>query len=426
MISNKVFEEEKKKGDIVTNRLRYFFTLLVLISAGSNASSSLEHYDFDGIIINLIGVLIYFFITIIHTIILKKGSQNAIKTFSWLTIVIDFAIITFVIISWYKLVQVDNFNFFLKNSTIYYYILPILITSISFNIKQVIFSISIFIILYYSLVIIALYRNVPLTNNWVTYIFGDAIAISDIISTRPVVFICISLTLIYSIQRSINMVKKIVKAEAQKKALSKYFSPSIANEILKNPDNILKGRMQKAAIVFTDIRNFTSLSENLKPEQITDFLSIYRKEMTKIIFKYNGIIDKFIGDGMLAVFGIPSSQGSINDCINSIKASTEMIKKIKKIKDPFGNNIKIGVGIHFGEVFGGNVGFEERLEYTLIGDPVNTASRIETLTKKYNCSIIISESIYNNSNKFSKVKKLPETKVKGKSIPLKIYECIIE
>jgi adenylate cyclase len=209
----------------------------------------------------------------------------------------------------------------------------------------------------------------------------------------------------------------------------KYVPQEVVDEMLKlKSQTLINGEMRNVTILFSDIRSFTSLSEELKPEVLVAMLNDYFKEMVDIIFKYNGILDKFIGDGIMAVFGIPHSYG--NDTLNAAKAAIEMIRVLKKIN--LKNKLKglgplnISIGIHTGDAVVGNIGSEKRMEYTVVGDTVNTASRIEVQSAQKNNMILISENTYQHIKDYFELSEWDYLYLKGKTKKIKLFEVISE
>ncbi|MEB3338305.1 MAG: adenylate/guanylate cyclase domain-containing protein, partial [Leptolyngbyaceae bacterium] len=187
-----------------------------------------------------------------------------------------------------------------------------------------------------------------------------------------------------------------------RRTLERYVAAPIVKEILNQSEDfqaLLQGRKLQVAVLFCDIRGFTTLSSHLPPEQLVGQLNAYLNLMVQSIIAARGTIDKFIGDAIMAEFGSPTSQGEKADALNAIKAAlgmrlalVELRRSWKKSGQPLFFN---GIGINFGEVIAGNIGSIQRLEYTVIGDAVNVASRVEGLTKELETDILITESLYN-------------------------------
>lgn len=208
---------------------------------------------------------------------------------------------------------------------------------------------------------------------------------------------------------------------------SRYVDKSLVDEIVEKTEEIsLGGVRQEVSILFSDIRGFTTFSENLPPEEVVSLLNEYLTEMTKIITKNNGVLDKFVGDAIMAVFGAPLPQE--NHAFLAAKTALEMQDKVKVISDKWvaegKSPLKIGIGVHTGEAIIGNIGSELRMEYTAIGDSVNLASRIEGLTKEYDCPILISKQVYDRVKDQVGAEFIAEVKVKGRKEPVKIYKLL--
>lgn len=224
--------------------------------------------------------------------------------------------------------------------------------------------------------------------------------------------------------------KKIFKDNVNKKIeniLSKYISKDITNKVLKNESATkLGGKRAEITVMFADIRGFTSLSETRKAEEVSQLLNEYFSELEPVITKYNGVINKFIGDAVLVIFGDPETDKL--HAKHAVKCAYELRNKVKDIKQRWIEEgkpkIDIGIGINTGEAFIGNVGTENRFEYTVIGDAVNIASRIEDYNKIYKTHILISENTYNKISQIVDVIKIREVSIKGKAKKINIYEVL--
>lgn len=269
--------------------------------------------------------------------------------------------------------------------------------------------------------------SVPFTDSWHDYVLSDSIILYEYIATKPLIFLFTTIAFVYVIYKALFMLTRIYQVESEKSSLSKYFSPQIAEEITKSGIELNHGKKQLVTILFQDIRNFTSLSESISTEELTEFLSEFRERMTKIIFKHSGSVDKYIGDAVMATFGTPTPKP--NDAQNAILASIDMIQSIRSWNQErvMANKppLKTGIGIHSGVVFAGNIGFADRMEYTVIGDAVNTASRIEGLCKTYEADCILSEETRKLIQNFPTLP-LPDTDVKGKGKPVQIHKLMID
>lgn len=215
--------------------------------------------------------------------------------------------------------------------------------------------------------------------------------------------------------------------EKIKQAMGKYLSQDIMQNVVKNIDDIkLGGKKAVVTVLFADIRGFTSISEKLTAEEVSIILNEYFTEIEPIISKYNGVINKFIGDAVMAIFGEPIQD--INHAKNAVLCANEMLKKVDELRDKWlfegKPKIEIGIGINTGEAFVGNIGSEKRLEYTVIGDMVNLASRIESYNKVYKTNFLISSSTYSHVSSIADVIKISEVTIRGKSKKMDIYEVL--
>ncbi len=205
-----------------------------------------------------------------------------------------------------------------------------------------------------------------------------------------------------------------VSNEVKSNQLSRYFSPNVVEEIGNAEDSFFTagGKEQNIAILFSDIEGFTQLSEELGPEKTMATLSEFHSRVLEVVFENNGTLDKFIGDGMLVTFGTPKESES--DAENSIQTGIGMQKKLDEWnlqrKEQNLKPLKIRIGIHYGPAYVGNVGNSTRLEYTVIGDSVNAASRIESLGKEVNRNFLVSRELLN------KIKNLDQFPVKFTSM----------
>ena len=222
---------------------------------------------------------------------------------------------------------------------------------------------------------------------------------------------------------AINVFHDATKENRIRSNLSRYIPQHLVREVLNRDDiSILKGKNRKCSILFSDIRNFTKLTEELGAAQIVALLNKYFDAMVGSINKYNGVLDKFIGDAIMAVFGVPYTDAS--DAINAVDCALEMFKIIDEANFLNKNELTIGIGISTGVVVSGNIGSEKRFEYTVIGDSVNLAARLENATKKYGVRILVCENTYNIVKSEFHCEEIDIVLLKGKQKPVRIYTVV--
>lgn len=223
----------------------------------------------------------------------------------------------------------------------------------------------------------------------------------------------------------VEMGRGLEERERMKDAFGKFVNKEIAEQVLRGEIK-LGGERKKATVFFSDIRSFTAISEKLEPEEVVEFLNQYMTRMVNCVNDTFGVVDKYIGDAIMAVWGAPVSHG--NDTENAINGALMMRRELIEFNKGRGGPkkpvIKIGCGINTGPVLAGQIGSMERMEYTVIGDTVNLASRIESLNKPFGTDILISSDTYNEVKNIYRMEPMQKIKVKGKSEPQQIYAVL--
>ncbi len=228
--------------------------------------------------------------------------------------------------------------------------------------------------------------------------------------------------------RAVFAQRKAVLAQKETENLNvlfrKYVPQSVIDmNIKREGQNLLIGETKVVSILMSDIRSFTSITENMEPQELVDSLNRYFGKMVDVIDQYGGITDKYIGDAIMALFGVPKRKD--DDVLCSVLTGLGMLKALDGFNEgqkrlgirPF----NIGIGIHYGPVTAGNIGSEKKMDYTVIGDPVNMASRLEGLTKYYGTPLIISETVRRRVEGEIEARLLDKVLVKGSSIPIPVY-----
>ena len=223
--------------------------------------------------------------------------------------------------------------------------------------------------------------------------------------------------------------KEATLQERSNNLLGRYFSPEVRDEIEKNKMSIeqTSEKEQNIAVLFTDISDFTKLSEGLEPKQVLDLLSEYQTKMVAAVFQNGGTVDKFIGDSVMATFGTPVSRG--NDAQNALNCIRQMQISMRQWeKERLEDNLPIirhRVGVHYGPCFVGNVGSEDRVEFTVIGDTVNVASRICEACKEINSDVLFSEDMKIRLSETLPSEEVKNFQVRGRDKKITLHKMIV-
>ena len=266
----------------------------------------------------------------------------------------------------------------------------------------------------------------------VIIVIASFIIFNTFIFTRYNVWLNMIYTLltIIVIYLGITIYRYVTEEREKKKirgAFQYYLTPSVVNEILKDPSKLkLGGDKKRLSVMFSDIRGFTSISEKLSPENLVQLLNEYLTAMTNIVFKHDGLLDKYIGDAIMAVFGAPLDQP--DHAQRACHTAVEMIAELKQLQDKWAAEgwpeINIGIGVNTGDMVVGNMGSEMRFDYTVMGDSVNLSSRLEGTNKEYGTNIIISEFTHESVKDEFVCRELDAVRVKGKKLPVRIFELL--
>ena len=220
--------------------------------------------------------------------------------------------------------------------------------------------------------------------------------------------------------------RSAMEAKSAERAIAKlgaYVSSEFAEELLKQEELRLGGVLQPVAILFSDLRGFTSYSEGLAPDELVQQLNEYLEIMVSAINKHGGVVDKFMGDGIMAVFGAPVP--AADDADRAVQAAQEMMQQLERLNTSRQKRnlvpLRQGIGIHYGEVIAGNVGSPSRASYTVIGDTVNLASRLESASKREKRDVLISEAAKEKCPPNTKLDYVGEIEVPGKRDTVIVY-----
>jgi adenylate cyclase len=237
-----------------------------------------------------------------------------------------------------------------------------------------------------------------------------------------------TLALGYVAITSVRMIREEREKRKIRKTFSQYLSPGVIELIEKDPEKYIRpgGEMKELSVLFSDIRGFTTISEKLTPDQLVLLLNEYFGHMTDIVFATDGTLDKYIGDAIMAFWGSPYPQEdhayrSCSCALQMVRGLAQLNAKWKAAGHP---PMAIGIGLNTGQVNVGNMGSARRLSWTVMGDNVNLASRLEGITKQYHVQLIISEATYKQVSSQFVCRELDKIRVKGKNLPVNIYELL--
>lgn len=222
------------------------------------------------------------------------------------------------------------------------------------------------------------------------------------------------------------MIEDISTEKRMKSTMSRYMDPGIADQLLEKGEDILGGKSIPATVLFSDIRSFTTLTEELGAQGTVAFLNEYFTIMVDCIQNEGGMLDKFIGDAIMAAFGMPIAHDDDED--RGVRTAISMIKKLDEWNIERASHgkkpVDMGIGLNTGNVVSGNIGSPKRMDYTMIGDGVNLAARLESACKQYFARILISEYTFNKLRGTYRIREIDRVVVKGKTKPVGLYEVL--
>lgn len=229
-----------------------------------------------------------------------------------------------------------------------------------------------------------------------------------------------------NVRGALIVMEDISDEKRLKSTMYRYMTQELAEELLKSDDAKLGGDRKEVSILFSDIRGYTTLTENLEAEEVVSMLNEYFESMVEAVFTHKGTLDKYIGDAIMAVFGSPLPLDE--HAWMAVRTSLEMRQRLREFNQRRSHDSKpridIGIGINSDTVISGNIGSSKRMEFTAIGDGVNLGSRLESVSKHYGCDIILSDNTYNPCANQIIARELDFIRVKGRNEPVAIYELV--
>jgi len=225
---------------------------------------------------------------------------------------------------------------------------------------------------------------------------------------------------------SLLMIEDISDEKRMKGTMARYMDPAIADQLMATGKEVLGGNISEASVLFSDVRSFTTLTESLGAQGTVGLLNEYFTLMVDCLQKEGGMLDKFIGDAIMAVFGLPLPRE--DDADRSVRAGIGMLQELDRFnaarKERGMMAIDMGLGINTDEIVSGNIGSPKRMNYTVIGDGVNLAARLETACKQYGAKMLVSDATVKKLKGTYRMREADRVIVKGKTEPVVIFECL--
>jgi adenylate cyclase len=225
----------------------------------------------------------------------------------------------------------------------------------------------------------------------ISYLLTHGFSLDGAAPLRSAVsFVSIAITLVLVLQ-SLSASERLAAVQRERTNLARFFSPSTLEQLVEIDVPLLLARRQRAAVLFADIVGFTAHASGKPPEYVIGLLRNLLGLMSELVFSHQGSIDKFLGDGLMAVFGLPLTNS--RDVTNAAKCALEIVERISQWNDQNAPSIpvRVAIGIHYGDVVQGDIGTDKRLEFTVIGDTVNLASRVEAYCRTLNAAVLVTD-----------------------------------
>lgn len=224
-------------------------------------------------------------------------------------------------------------------------------------------------------------------------------------------------------QRRLELIARVVGEQLKRDRLARYLSPEVVNRILSIEEDVAVGKAVEVSVLFCDLRGFTAMSSGLSGPETVDLLNDFHTRMVGAVFQNGGTLDKYLGDGLMAYFGAPLPVP--DHAMKAVRCARDMVAELDEMNDGRERRglarLRMGIGIHSGEVVLGSIGAPQRMDFTVVGDTVNLASRMESLTKESEVGILISERTRELAGDSTFFQPMPELHVRGRSAPMRVF-----
>jgi adenylate cyclase len=248
--------------------------------------------------------------------------------------------------------------------------------------------------------------------------------------TEALVLLLVAAALAAAVERSRRLALTRASAERRQANLARYFSPRVVERLARSDQPFGGDRRQEVAVLFADIKGFTTLSEQLAPEEVMQLLRGFHARMEEVVFAHGGTLDKFIGDALLVTFGVPDP--AADDAVRALAGARAMLAEVERWNDERARSgqdaIGIGIGLHYGPVVMGDLGSERSMAFTVVGDTVNTASRLQGLTRELGCGVVASEAFMARAREAASdgsvvdaLRSVGPRTLRGRSAPIEIW-----
>lgn len=307
---------------------------------------------------------------------------------------------------------------FVAEFSVALFVCLLLLSALTLQPGQILISLAAVIVAQWILMVGAeLLRQLPLSEAVAAISRGGLIAAN-------LVFLFATGICVYAGRSRFRLLTRVVKEEAGRRRLQRYFSPGVGELLEKQGgEGLEKGRDHEVTVLFTDIRGFTALSENMDSQEVVSLLNTYHGRMVEALFRHGGTLDKYIGDGLMAYFNAPV--GQVDHAERAMKCAMEMMQTLAALNTERSwsgsRELRMGIGMHTGRAIVGDIGAPNRREFTAIGDAVNVAARIEELTKTAGSAVLISETTAGLLPETMALREIGEFTVRGSSKALRLY-----